>query len=299
MPRGIPKNGKRAPWGSKKAARMAADNGVVAMQATVFDEPAPEETMEQAKARIAERFEVMHLMTDATAAGGNRAFIISGPAGVGKSVGVERVLAQKVETHGIEYEMVRGMIRQTGLYKLLYEHRHPNSVLVLDDADVIFGDDLSLNLLKAACDTTSRRMISWRAETRMEDEAGERLPTSFEFEGSVIFITNYDFDKLIARGNRLAPHFEALISRAHYLDLTLRTKRDYMIRIKQVVESGMLAEHGLDPYQETMTMAWFENNSDRLRELSLRMVLKIAGLVKARPDAWEKIASATCLRNNA
>lgn len=133
----------------------------------------------------------------------------------------------------------------------------------------------------------------------MEDAMGERLPTSFEFEGSVIFITNYDFDKLIARGNRLAPHFEALISRAHYLDLTLRTKRDYMIRIKQVVESGMLTEHGLDAYQETMTMAWFENNSDRLRELSLRMVLKIAGLVKARPDSWEKIASATCLRNNA
>jgi hypothetical protein len=129
----------------------------------------------------------------------------------------------------------------------------------------------------------------------MEDEDGERLPRNFEFEGSIIFITNYDFDNLIEKGNKLAPHFQALISRSHYLDVGIHTKRDYVVRLKQVVGQGMLAEQGFSQGEEQELMTFITDNQDRLRELSLRMVIKLAGLMRMGGD-WMKMARATCMK---
>jgi hypothetical protein len=112
----------------------------------------------------------------------------------------------------------------------------------------------------------------------------------------VIFITNYDFDQLIERGSRLAPHFQALISRSMYLDMAMKTNRDYMIRIKQVVEQGMLEEHKLGKSNENAIVAFIEKNQDRMRELSLRMVVKIAALVKSHPTKWESLARIVCCK---
>jgi hypothetical protein len=170
---------------------------------------------------------------------------------------------------------------------------------VFDDSDSIFHDDVSMNLLKSACDSTDRRVLHWlsRSLEREEDEDGESIPEKFEFEGSIIFITNYDFDSLIASGNKLAPHFEALVSRSHYLDLAMKTKLDYLVRIKQVVRGGMLKSRGLNEVDSVLIMQFIENNVDRLRELSLRMVVKISGLYKMDKSNWQKLARQTCLRN--
>ena len=184
------------------------------------------------------------------------------------------------------------------LYTLLYNSRHSNSVLVFDDSDSIFHDDVSMNLLKGACDSTERRVLHWLSKSieNMTDEDGDSVPEKFEFEGSVIFITNYDFDNMIESGSKLAPHFEALVSRSHYLDLAMKTKMDYMVRIKQVVRGGMLKQRGLNEVETIMVMQFIENNMERLRELSLRMVVKIAGLYKMDKSNWQKLAKQTCFR---
>jgi len=278
MPRGVAKSGVRM------TARRRAANTVVE-----FQRPSDAEVL----VRLNDSFDAMNTMALATCLGVNKTLIISGPAGVGKSYGVMKTLddleGQKLGT------VIKGYVRPTGLYKLLYENRHEDCVLVFDDADSIFADDVSLNLLKAACDMTRTRRLSWLSETKMEDEDGERLPRSFEFEGSIIFITNYDFDDLIDRGNRLAPHFQALISRSHYLDVGIKTKQDYVVRLRQVVSRGMLREEGFTAEQEQDILAFIERHQDDLRELSLRMVLKIAGLMRMGGD-WEKLARATCMR---
>ena len=258
-------------------------------------EAAPTETDAQVDARIRERFAVMADMADATLAGDNRAVIVSGPPGVGKSHGVMRSLEALGDD--VKWTVVKGFVRPTGLYKTLYEHREPGSVVVFDDADSVFFDDVSLNILKSACDTTRTRRLSWLAETRMEDEEGERLPRSFVFEGSVVFITNYDFDAMIERGHRLAPHFEALVSRSHYVDLALRTRRDYLVRIRQVVAEGMLDAEGVVGKQRDELLAFVEENAERLRELSLRMVIKLANLMRINPGRWRQLAAVTCMRD--
>jgi hypothetical protein len=254
------------------------------------------ETEEEIYQKLTDRFAAMETLAEATATGKNRSLIISGPAGLGKSYGVMKVV-EDLESKGYRPYVVRGYVRPTGLYKTLYEFKDPNCVVVFDDADSVFLDDVSLNILKTACDMTKSRRLSWLTETRMEDEEGERLPRNFEFEGSIIFITNYDMSSMAANGNKLAPHFEAMISRSHYLDLEMKTKRDYVVRIKQVVrDHGMLSREGFTKVQEESILDFIVEEQDRLRELSLRMVIKLAGLMKMDSLGWKKLAKITCFR---
>lgn len=284
MPRGVPKNGFR------KTKKRLLEGTIPSIKV----EEVSNETDFEIRTKLTERFSALAMITEAAATGDARALIVSGPAGLGKSYGVTKVIDRLCNP--AMTKTIHGYVRPSGLFKTLYEYRHPGCVVVFDDADSLFSDDISLNLLKAACDTNDRRMISWLSEVKFEDAEGEVLPSSFEFDGTIIFITNLDFDNLIDRGNKLAPHFEAMISRSMYVDLAMKTKRDYMIRIQQVVEDGMLREKGLNPKDEDEVMSFIENNVDKLRELSLRMVLKLATLKKSQPNNWISLAKVVCCR---
>ena len=133
--------------------------------------------------------------------------------------------------------------------------------------------------------------------TLIDEESAERLPKSFQFEGTVIFITNYDFDAMIDRGSRLAPHLSALVSRAHYIDLAMKNQRDYLIRIRQVVRSGLLKNIGLDDTAQADVLNFIEKNAGRLRELSLRVALKIGILRRKNDGNWMKRAIVSCCKN--
>lgn len=286
MPKGVPAAGFRtARRGSDAADRLAAIK--------VSYAPEKRETDAEIEARIADRFEILDVLTEACVVGNSRALIVSGPAGLGKSFTVEKRLTDW-DPNELQHTIVKGYVRATGLVKLLYQFRQPGNVIVFDDADAIFFDDVSLNLLKAVCDTTERRRVSWLSEGKLLDEdSAELIPRSFDFEGTIIFITNYDFDAMIDKGHKLAPHLQAMVSRAHYIDLAMKSRRDYLVRIRQVVKQGLLSH--LTETQRHDVIAFIEGNHDKLRELSLRMAIKIGGLRKQGGD-WQKIAKITCCR---
>ena len=286
MPKGIPNAGFRM------TKNRIKNQMAIAKIANVVPEIESEESEDSIRAKLEERFGALDLMTVSAVSGAIRALVVSGPAGLGKSHGVSKVLDELNPHHTI----VRGYVRPTGLYKTLHEFRHVGSVIVFDDADSIFSDDISLNLLKAACDTTKKRKLHWLSETKMEDEDGDRLPRSFEFEGTIIFITNYDFDVMIDRGSKLAPHFAALISRSMYLDMKMKTKLDYLVRIKQVIEQGMLRDRKMTKIDEREIITFIETNSEKMRELSLRMVVKIAALKVSHPAKWQSLARVVCCK---
>jgi hypothetical protein len=253
------------------------------------------ETDAEIDVKLRNRFEVLGELAQAAVNGDIRAMIVSGPAGLGKSHTVEQTLEAndpEAERHCI----VKGFVRGTGLFKKLWQYRHPGNVLVFDDADSIFFDDNSLNLLKAACDSTQKRTISYLSESMMEDEDGGTIPRTFRFEGTVVFITNFDMDEAIDRGHRLEEHFKALISRAHYIDMAMKTRRDYIIRIKQVVGDGMLKAQGFTLEEQTDVMRFIDKNESSLRELSLRMVIKVAAIRRSSPTKFEQMARVTCCR---
>lgn len=289
MPRGVPKAGYR-----KTSAAIARQTGADMLQKVVPMVVVQNETDEEIEARLAERFDILAELTDAAIKGHSRALVVSGPAGLGKSYTVEEKL-QDWDEDAVNHTIVKGYVRPTGLYRLLYQHRMPNQVIVFDDADAIFFDDVSLNLLKAVCDTTERRVVSYMSEKIMVDEdEAVTIPKSFEFKGTIIFITNLDFDQMIEKGHKAAPHMQALVSRSHYIDLAMKTRRDYMIRIKQVVKQGLLAH--LSKNQQDDVMAFLDKNQDKLRELSLRMAIKVAAIRKLDKPNWMAMAKATCCK---
>jgi hypothetical protein len=292
MPRGVPKAGYRAPRGSRVATK-AQDLYAVAKPKVVEST----ETDAQISARLTERFDILADLADAAISGEARALIVSGPAGLGKSFTIEKTL-EKWDPNGSDHTVVKGYVRATGLFKLLWQHKDAGKVLVFDDADTIFFDDTSLNLLKAVCDTTDKRIVSYLSEGKLVDEdTAMVIDNRFEFNGTIIFITNYDFDAMIEKGHKLAPHLQALVSRAHYIDLAMKTTRDYMVRIRQVIDAGLLKGRGLTVDQEKDVVDFIVKNQSKLRELSLRIALKVAVIRKSNKKNWEATARVTCCKN--
>jgi hypothetical protein len=238
---------------------------------------------------ISSRFQTLSLMTNASVKGINRSMIVSGPGGLGKSYTVVKAIESLPEERVIT---IKGFVRPTGLYHTLYNYRHKGCVVVFDDCDSIFSDETALNLLKAACDSSEKRRLMWLSARNLEVD-GEELPSVFDFEGTVIFITNLDFDANIQKGSKLAPHFEAMISRSHYVDLGIKTKRDYIVRIKQVAPV-MLKDMPQELADEIVN--FIDVNQDKMRELSLRMVKKLADLVSVDRQNWKLIAKTTCMK---
>jgi hypothetical protein len=274
---------------------VTGTDAVVAVSAEI----APTQTDEERIAEIAERFDILTDMTKAAISGDIRAMIVSGPPGVGKSFSVERevekaCLFDQVAGKKLRAEVVKGSATPIGLYQTLYKYSDANCMVVFDDCDSILVDDVSLNLLKGALDSGKKRKISWLAESSTLRREG--IPDSFEFRGSVIFITNLKFDNM--KSQKLKDHLEALQSRCHYLDLTLDSMRDKILRIKQIAKAGELFEgYDFDDCVQDEIVEFMDVNKNKLREMSLRMATKIADLRKSFPLRWKSLAQSTCMKS--
>jgi hypothetical protein len=261
------------------------------------DDSTQTENDERAIQRIGDRFAILNEMTKAVATNKVRAVIVSGPPGIGKSFGVESTLEElnlfdDIAGNKRKFEMVKGAMSAIGLYKKLYEHKDSGHVVCFDDCDAILYDDLALNLLKAALDSGKKRMLHWNTESRTLYQEG--MPNSFEFHGGVIFISNIKFDNV--KSKKLQDHLQALQSRCHYLDLTIDSMRDRMLRIRQICRQGMLDKYGMPGEEQEKLIQFIFDNRNRLREVSLRMVLKIADLWKMAPDRYQTLAHQTCMK---
>ena len=159
------------PLGSKnKVMTLAALKQIESDTKSLAQDPVEKdlskETDEQIMERLGQRFEILEDMTRAVKKGDVRAMIVSGPPGVGKSFGVEKVLSKHDVFADVandsklkKYEIVKGAMSAIGLYSKLYEFSDKKCILVFDDCDSVLLDDLSLNILKAALDSSKKRTI--------------------------------------------------------------------------------------------------------------------------------------------
>lgn len=260
------------------------------------------ETDQEIIERLRERFDILDDMTRAVKKGDVRAMIVSGPPGVGKSFGVEKVLSRHDMFADVandsklkKYQVVKGAMSALGLYKKLYEYSDRKCILVFDDCDSVLLDDLSLNILKAALDSSKKRTIHWNTDSYSLHKEG--VPNSFDFNGGAIFITNIKFDNV--RSRKLKDHLEALESRCHYLDLTIDSRREKLLRIRQVVQDNNLFEENgyeFDQAGKDEVVQFVTDNAARMRELSLRMIIKVASLRASMPDRWQRVAQLSCMK---
>jgi len=279
---------------SKGATILEFDTDAIKAREAEVNKETDQEILE----RLGERFEILTEMTKAVKSGDVRAMIVSGPPGVGKSFGVEEVLSKDglfdvLGERKPKYEIVKGAMSALGLYAKLYEFSDAKHVLVFDDCDSVLLDDLSLNILKGALDSSKKRTIAWNTDSRLLRSEG--IPDKFEFKGAAIFITNIKFEHV--KSKKLRDHLDALESRCHYIDLQMDTNREKILRIKQVVnDKGMLDSYEFEDSVKAEVVEFIEANQTQLRELSLRMVLKVADLRKSFPKTWKAMAKTTCMR---
>ena len=69
-----------------------------------------------------------------------------------------------------------------------------------------------------------------------------------------------------------------------------------MLRIRQIVGDGMLDSYEFEAGVSDEIVDFMFSNLARLRELSLRTVLKIADLRKAMPDRWQRVSEVTVMK---
>ena len=246
---------------------------------------------------IQKRFSMLNILGDAIIQGNMNALMVAGAPGVGKTFELERALEKAEKNKNIQsYVSIKGTISALILYKTLFENKDKGQIILLDDVDRIYGDEEAMNILKAALDSSVIRKVTWGKNSRFLQD--EDVPNTFEYYGQVVFITNVDPDRIIAKDSRMSPHMNALISRSVFLDLCIHEPREIFMRIDQVLKYSTLKEDlNIDENQSSLIIEWMKKHIDRLRSVSIRTVLQLAGFIKTAPNDWEDIAKATLVKS--
>jgi hypothetical protein len=271
-----------------------SDDGPTVPDGLIPDDDA-ELSDEEILTRTANHYSLLQKVVRGSCEGAVRSLIVSGAGGVGKTVAVENIVNHYVENEGLVVEVVKGVISPINLFMLLWRNRESDHLIVLDDADNIFWNEDGLSLLKVALDSSPNRKISWLSQSSALADAG--IPNTFKFEGSMIFITNIDFQRTVDSGRgKIAPHLQALMTRTLYVDLKLHTAREVGLWVDYMVDKyQILVGEGLTKAQQTAVMEYIQDRRSRLRNLSIRTALKIATLVKSSEseDEWKMAADMT------
>lgn len=285
----LEKRGRGRPSKEEMARREAAEAA-----RTAYLNRSDEEILQDQN----ERFAAMETLIDGVLDNHYKSLTITGGPGLGKTfTTMEKIELRKI-THGITFEHASGAVSAVNLYKMAWRCRKRGSIMVLDDIDGIYANEESLNILKKLTDSTSVRQVSWLKESStLEDND---IPQSFVFEGSIIAISNMDFNQIIADGRgKFAPHLEALRSRSMFIDLRMHTLRERCLRIVNVVTSNKIFEkEGLTLEQGQSILDFIKENSNNFLELSLRtVVVKLIPMVKTTQN-WTGLAKITLLKTN-
>jgi hypothetical protein len=245
--------------------------------------------IKESRFTINERFGFVTDMVAMLASGAQASVVVTGPGGLGKSYTVTKALADcgmtdvsLLEDFAVgtvlktakTFRVIKGYSTPKGLYRTLYENK--DGVIVFDDCDSVLKDPVSLNLLKGALDSYSRRIISWRADIRDED-----LPTSFEFKGRVVFISNLSSSNID----------QAIITRSMAVDLSM-TNKQKIERMKHLLASGEFMPE-FDKTIKTDAMSLIERLQDSVKELSLRTLIQVTKIRQSAGKNWANLAEYT------
>lgn len=252
--------------------------------------------------RINQRINVMRRITQGVIDGSMPSLIVYGGPGMGKSHTIMADLkAATQDYYDFDYDLIKGSVTVPGLYEALFRARD-GGVIVLDDSDAVFKDEETLNLLKAALDSSDERVISWRKQSGWLSKIAADYDVdvdevrNFTFEGGVIFITNVNLPEKHRKGGAMSEHFGALISRSFFVDLTIDSPRARSVYARQVFLKGGMAEaNGLTPVEAVEVMDYVHENRQKLAEISLRTVTRISKAFVSDRQGWKDIVEVTMM----
>ena len=244
-------------------------------------EMATEEVASGLSFSVADRFEFVEALSAMVATGKAPSAIITGEGGIGKTYTVTKTLASLglvASTDATDdtpaskvFTIVKGYSTPMALYRTLYENN--DRIIVFDDCDSILKDPTAVNLLKAALDSYGKRIVSWQSEQR-----GNDLPSSFQFHGGVIFISNHTLGTLD----------QAIRTRALCVDLSM-TADQKLERMEQIVASGDFLEDVPEEYKRD-ALDCIKVNLSKVRNLSLRTLLQVTKVRSTDRRDWQRLA---------
>ena len=262
------------------------------------EEPVIDKTDDELLDDIKERFRVMEILVDGAILGNIRSMMIAGASGIGKTFTLQKKLHDANTFKDTRYEIVSGGISAIGLYKLGYKMRDANRVIVLDDSDDIYSEDATLSILKVMCDSSKYRTVHWLKESAALKDGDETIPTSYEFNGSIIFVTNQNIQQMILDDrNKFVPHLKALVSRSLYLDLLIHNRHQLGVWINHIAHTaGLFDEFDFTKAECDRILKFVNDHRERVWSLDLRTVVNACEIYKTDPGNFEMIARNTILQ---
>jgi hypothetical protein len=234
---------------------------------------------------INKRFDFVKQMVGMVASKTVASAIITGQGGLGKSHTVLKAL----ESEGLQnvtdlaefevgsvmraskcYRIVKGFSTAKGLYRTLFEAN--KMTLVFDDCDSVLKDPVALNVLKGALDSYSDRYISWNADMKDDD-----LPRTFKFEGSIVFISNMELDRVD----------QAIRSRAMCVDLSMTQDQKIERMAVIAMDKDFLPEY--DSEVKADALEFIGSMKDQVENLSLRSLIAVSK-IRATAKDWKDLA---------
>jgi len=135
--------------------------------------------------------------------------LIKGKPGLGKSWVIKDCLDK------IEHVEISGDITPAYMYRALYESN--GKIIWIKDVSKILKNESSIGFLKLATETHSKRILTKSNYSKVQED----LPNSFEYTGAIIA----DYNSVHSLPKAYQEDFDALKSRANYVELTLNFKQ--------------------------------------------------------------------------
>ena len=243
---------------------------------------------------INQRFAFVEQMVDMIVTKTLPSAVITGEGGLGKSYTVLKSLEKNGFTNITDlanfevgtkinkakaYTVVKGYSTAKGLYRTLFENN--GMVIIFDDCDSILKDDVAKNLLKGALDSYSKRYISWNADMRDDD-----LPKSFEFTGSIVFVSNMALDKID----------QAIRTRSLVVDLTM-TEEQKVERMVVIANSDEFLPE-ISSVAKSQALAFLKTNAGVIPNMSLRSLIAVTKIANTGNPQWKDLAKYVLTQGN-
>lgn len=247
---------------------------------------------------VVKRFKTVHEISKIFVTGNSaqKGLVISGDAGTGKSHYVIDAFVETDTTDRVDYNKSRSFTA-AAFYVKLWENRKPGDVVVFDDCNLagLTGKDFKdvTDMIKGATEMTKgERILGWE-RARLNDLMKEKgCPTSFDFQGSIIWITNYNFSQL---QQKFGPHWEAIQSRFIQVPIYLNEQEKLMYTLYLLEEINMLGpncqteEGGYSKDIINATCKYLRDNFKNIPNITPRVAAKIADTMKHFPETWEML----------
>jgi hypothetical protein len=221
---------------------------------------------------VAEKFDYIRDIVRMVVAGVNPSALITGRAGVGKTHLVREEMKHAGLREDEDYIFVSGHSAAFGLYKLLHDHRE--QFIIFDDCDSVFKCPRSINVLKSALDSYDTRRVSWVSSST---ENKEDLDSHFDFEGRIIFISNYYAHQIDS----------AVCSRSFCMDLHM-TNREVTEHMENLLED---IEPTVDVNIKREVLEYLDSISDNFKSYGLRSLIQATRIRMgcAAGNDWKKM----------